>query len=42
MVAVIAGFQFMVGERRLRREDRLGLAVPTATAAAPIGQEKTA
>ncbi|MBB4278699.1 ABC transporter permease [Rhizobium mongolense] len=42
MVAVIAGFQFMVGERRLRRENRVGLAVPTATAAAPIGQEKTA
>ncbi|MBB3565554.1 iron(III) transport system permease protein [Rhizobium sp. BK512] len=42
MVAVIVGFQFLVGERRLRRENRIAIAAPTATAAAPLGQEKTA
>ncbi|MBB3447014.1 iron ABC transporter permease [Rhizobium sp. BK379] len=42
MVAVIAGFQFLVGERRLRRENRIAIAAPTATASAPLGQEKTA
>ncbi|EJL50600.1 ABC-type Fe3+ transport system, permease component [Rhizobium sp. CF122] len=42
MVAVIASFQRLVGERRLRRENRVALAAPTATASAPLGQEKTA
>ncbi|XAZ26133.1 iron ABC transporter permease (plasmid) [Sinorhizobium sp. B11] len=42
MVAVIAGFQFLVGERRLRRENRIAVAAPAATASAPLGQEKTA
>ena len=42
MVAVIVGFQFLVGERRLRRENRIAIAAPTATAAAPLGQERTA
>jgi iron(III) transport system permease protein len=42
MVAVIAGFQFLVGERRLRRENRIAIAAPTATASAPLGKEKTA
>ncbi|MBB3544502.1 iron ABC transporter permease [Rhizobium sp. BK399] len=42
MVAIITGFQLLVGERRLRRENRVALAAPTATAAAPLGQEKTA
>ncbi|MBB3609725.1 iron ABC transporter permease [Rhizobium sp. BK602] len=38
MIAVIAGFQLLVGERRLRRENRVSVATP----AAPIRQEKTA
>ncbi len=42
MVAVIAVFQVLVGERRLRRENRVALSDPTATASAPLGQEKTA
>jgi iron(III) transport system permease protein len=42
MVAVITGFQFLVGERRLRRENRIAIAAPTATASAPLGKEKTA
>jgi len=42
MVAVITGFQFLVGERRLRRENRIAIAAPTATAPAALGQEKTA
>ncbi len=39
MVAVIAGFQFLVGERRLRRENRIAIAAPTATASAPRSGE---
>jgi iron(III) transport system permease protein len=42
MVTVIAGFQFLVGERRLRRENRVAMAAPAAIASAPLGQEKTA
>lgn len=38
MVAIIAGFQFLVGERRLRRENRV-LAV---TKSRPFNQEKSA
>ena len=40
MIAVIAGFQFLVGERRLRRENRV--AGITAVAPLPLSQEKTA
>jgi iron(III) transport system permease protein len=40
MITVITGFQFLVGERRLRRENRVGNA--TRKTSAPIGQEKTA
>ena len=39
MLVVIAGFQLLVGERRLRRENRI--ATP-ATGTAPIHEEKTA
>ncbi|NLR97139.1 iron ABC transporter permease [Rhizobium sp. P38BS-XIX] len=42
MIAVITGFQFLVGERRLRRENRVAMAAPAATAATPIGQERPA
>ncbi|MBD9373651.1 iron ABC transporter permease [Rhizobium sp. ARZ01] len=38
MLVVIAGFQFLVGERRLRRENR----VAPATSSAPVHREKTA
>lgn len=38
MVTVIAGFQFLVGERRLRRENRVAGITPSAT----LRQEKTA
>ncbi len=41
MIAIIAGFQLLVGERRLRRENRVsGIAAAAPTTA--IGQEKTA
>jgi iron(III) transport system permease protein len=40
MMVVIGGFQLLVGERRLRRENRIALPV-TASAAIPL-QEKTA
>ncbi len=40
MIAVIAGFQLLVGERRLRRENRV--AGITAIAPIPISKEKTA
>ncbi len=39
MVVIIAGFQLLVGERRLRRENRVaGVTAPSL----PLGQEKTA
>ena len=38
MVAVITGFQLLVGERRLRRENRVAGITPSAT----LRQEKTA
>lgn len=41
MIVVIAGFQLLLGERRLRRENRLALPI-SATAAPPAGQEKPA
>ncbi|MEZ2126273.1 MULTISPECIES: ABC transporter permease [unclassified Sinorhizobium] len=41
MITIIAGFQLLVGERRLRRVNRVALAAPDAKSA-PIGQEKTA
>ncbi|WP_438754026.1 ABC transporter permease [Pararhizobium sp. O133] len=40
MVAIITGFQFLVGERRLRRENRV--AGVTAAPSIPLAQEKTA
>jgi len=41
MITIISGFQFLVGERRLRRENRV--AMPVATSAAiPLGQERIA
>lgn len=40
MIAVITGFQLLVGERRLRRENRIGGQPQTQTL--PLGQEKTA
>lgn len=40
MIVVIAGFQLLVGERRLRRENRV--AGVTTTPSLPLGQEKTA
>jgi len=40
MIIVIAGFQFLVGERRLRRENRI--AGPAAVPTAPISQENPA
>ena len=42
MISVIAGFQLLVGERRLRRENRVAVPQATALGAAPIAQEKTA
>ncbi len=42
MVTVIGGFQLLVGERRLRRENRVALAAPTANPSLPLNQEKTA
>ncbi|UJW77199.1 ABC transporter permease [Rhizobium sp. SL42] len=39
MLVVIAGFQLLVGERRLRRENRV--AGVTAAPSVPLGQEKT-
>jgi iron(III) transport system permease protein len=42
MIAVIASFQLLVGERRLRRENRVATATPAIPASAPIRQEKTA
>ncbi len=42
MVTVIAGFQLLVGERRLRRENRVASAAPPTMTSAKIGQEKTA
>jgi iron(III) transport system permease protein len=42
MVIVIGGFQLLVGERRLRRENRVALAAPTANPTLPLNQEKTA
>ncbi len=42
MVAVIGGFQLLVGERRLRRENRVALAAPTAKPSLPLNQEKPA
>jgi iron(III) transport system permease protein len=42
MISVIAGFQLLVGERRLRRENRVAIPQATALGAAPIAQEKTA
>ena len=42
MIAVITGFQFIVGERRLRRENRVAIAAPVAIASTPIGQENPA
>ncbi|CAN7644349.1 iron ABC transporter permease [Rhizobium rhizogenes] len=41
MIAIIASFQLLVGERRLRRENRVATTA-TAVSAAPIRQEKTA
>jgi iron(III) transport system permease protein len=40
MITVIAGFQFLVGERRLRRENRVA-GLPSASPV-PLAQEKTA
>ncbi|AYD04651.1 iron ABC transporter permease [Neorhizobium sp. NCHU2750] len=42
MLTVIAGFQLLVGERRLRRENRVASAAPAASARTPIAQEKVA
>ncbi|TWF47760.1 ABC transporter permease [Neorhizobium alkalisoli] len=42
MLTVIAGFQLLVGERRLRRENRVATIAPAATATTPIAQEKAA
>ncbi|WP_283193888.1 iron ABC transporter permease [Rhizobium sp. AN80A] len=42
MVTVIGGFQLLVGERRLRRENRVALAAPTANPSLPLNKEKTA
>jgi iron(III) transport system permease protein len=42
MVVVILVFQLFVGERRLRRENRVAIAAPATIASAPIRQEKTA
>jgi iron(III) transport system permease protein len=42
MISVIAGFQLLVGERRLRRENRIATPPTTALSAVPIAQEKTA
>ncbi|EPE97011.1 ABC transporter permease [Rhizobium grahamii] len=42
MVAIITGFQLLVGERRLRRENRVALSAEASTASARLGQEKTA
>ncbi|MNT84820.1 hypothetical protein D3C72_2248980 [compost metagenome] len=40
MITVITGFQLIVGERRLRRENRVaGLPAPSSV---PLAQEKTA
>lgn len=39
MISVIAGFQLVVGERRLRRENRVQA---VARAPVPLPQEKTA
>lgn len=41
MIAIIASFQLLVGERRLRRENRVAITA-TAVSSAPIRQEKTA
>lgn len=41
MIAVIAGFQLLVGERRLRRVNRVATPSPTS-ASASLAQEKTA
>jgi iron(III) transport system permease protein len=41
MVVIIAGFQLLVGERRLRRENRVALSMPQP-ASQPAGQEKPA
>lgn len=41
MITIIAGFQLLVGERRLRRVNRVAHASPVPNTA-PIGQEKTA
>ncbi|WP_047453259.1 iron ABC transporter permease [Rhizobium rhizogenes] len=41
MIAIIASFQLLVGERRLRRENRVATTA-TAVSSAPIRQEKTA
>jgi iron(III) transport system permease protein len=42
MLTVIAGFQLIVGERRLRRENRVATAAPVASARTPLAQEKIA
>lgn len=42
MIAVISGFQFIVGERRLRRENRVALVAPAPIASTPFGQENPA
>ena len=41
MIVIIASFQLLVGERRLRRENRVATTA-TAVSSAPIRQEKTA
>jgi iron(III) transport system permease protein len=41
MVAIIAGFQYMVGERRLRRENRVAIPVASPSPTS-MGKEKTA
>lgn len=41
MISVIAGFQLLVGERRLRRVNRVAI-TPPPTAPASLAQEKTA
>ena len=40
MIAIIAGFQLLVGERRLRRENRVAITAPSASM--PVRQEKIA
>jgi len=42
MMVVIAIFQLLVGERRLRRQNRIAGVSRSSAASAPLGQEKSA